>query len=30
MILTTEAPVAEEPKDEKEMPMPGGMGEMDY
>ena len=30
MLLTTEAAVAEEPKDEKETPMPGGMGDMDY
>jgi len=32
MLLTTEAAIAEEPKDEKEMPgMPqGGMGDMDY
>ncbi|MDE1924766.1 MAG: chaperonin GroEL [Patescibacteria group bacterium] len=29
MLLTTEAAVAEEPKEEKEMPMPGG-GDMDY
>ncbi|MDO8548333.1 MAG: chaperonin GroEL, partial [bacterium] len=30
MVLTTEALVAEEPKDEKESQMPGGMGDMDY
>ncbi|HYF13284.1 MAG TPA: chaperonin GroEL [Candidatus Paceibacterota bacterium] len=30
ILLTTEAAVAEEPKDEKESPMPGGMGDMDY
>ena len=31
MLLTTEAAVAEEPKEEKEMPaMPSGMGDMDY
>ena len=30
MLLTTEAAVAEEPKDEKESPVPGGMGDMDY
>jgi chaperonin GroEL len=30
ILLTTEAAVAEEPKDDKDTPMPGGMGEMDY
>ncbi len=30
ILLTTEAAVAEEPKDEKEAPMPSGMGDMDY
>ncbi len=31
MLLTTEAAIAEEPKDEKGAPsMPGGMGDMDY
>ncbi|MGC9602697.1 MAG: chaperonin GroEL [Minisyncoccia bacterium] len=30
MLLTTEVAIAEEPKEEKESPMPGGMGEMDY
>ncbi|MEK7108881.1 MAG: chaperonin GroEL [Patescibacteria group bacterium] len=30
MLLTTEAAVADEPKDEKEGPIPGGMGDMDY
>lgn len=31
MLLTTEAAVAEEPKDEKDSPaMSGGMGDMDY
>ena len=29
MLLTTEAAIAEEPKDEKDSPMQGGMGE-DY
>ncbi len=30
ILLTTEAAVAEEPKEEKDGPSPGGMGEMDY
>jgi chaperonin GroEL len=30
ILLTTEAAVADEPKDEKESAMPGGMGDMDY
>jgi chaperonin GroEL len=31
LILTTDAMVAELPKEEKPMPMPGGgMGDMDY
>jgi chaperonin GroEL len=30
ILLTTEAAIAEEPKEEKDAPMPGGMGEMDY
>lgn len=30
ILLTTEAAVAEEPKQEKDAPMPGGMGDMDY
>ncbi len=30
MLLTTEALIADEPKDEKDSPMPGGMGDMDY
>lgn len=30
ILLTTEAAVAEEPKEEKESPMPSGMGDMDY
>jgi len=30
IFLTTEAAIAEEPKDEKETPMSAGMGDMDY
>ena len=31
LIMTTEAAIADEPKDEKDSPMPGGgMGDMDY
>ena len=31
ILLTTEAAIADEPKDEKDSPMPGGgMGDMDY
>jgi len=31
MLLTTEAAIADEPKEEKDSPMPGGgMGDMDY
>jgi chaperonin GroEL len=30
MLLTTEAAIAEEPKDDKETPMSAGMGDMDY
>jgi chaperonin GroEL len=30
LVITTEAMVAEEPKEEKAPAMPGGMGDMDY
>lgn len=30
ILLTTEAAIADEPKEEKDTPTPGGMGEMDY